>query len=1424
MKTAHFKRILLLVVILASGIWLLGKPEQPKVESLQRTQALAALAPSVAGGNSVVGSAEGSGLTTLDPVYPVPIDFSTVVPDATPNGDSMYERWLSGDLDLAENDGLISADEKARLQTESLQMGPTPGVQIAESGPELRAPSVGVGFESMDYNDGGGSVPPDPELAAGPNHLIAVVNVAFAIYDKSGTALIGPVSAESYFTVSPCTSGLYDPNVLYDEESDRWIIAYDQGGQTSTGGYCLLASQTADPTGLWNQYFFPFNDATAWLDNPHAGVGDNFIFVGGNYFAMPPSSGFIESKIHAFNKTNLYAGNPVTAITLGLGSSIDTPQPLNLHGFGDGTWPALGNTHYFLGEPYDGANYTVLEWNTTTLTSHGNINLGAAGLPVDVPQNGGADLQANDFRPQDFEYRNGYGWTTNTIACNPGGGTVNCFRWAQIDFTTTPPTLGPAGSGTYGSDGDYRFFADLAVNKCNDMAIGYTKSNGSMWPSVWATGRESGDAAGILQAEVQLKAGELAYDAFDVPAIYTEHRWGDYTGMTIDPDGETFWYLGEYSETTGNPDGRWGNYIASMSFPDCSAPDYTLDVTPNTQDICVSSDATYSVDITGLNSFTDPVALSAIGNPGSAAFSANPVTPTGSSTLTISGAAVGSHTFDVQGVGGTPSITKSETIQLNVLTSTAAPTLQSPIDGATGVSTESTLSWSEVGATSYLVEVDDDAGFGSIDYSNTVVSTSDTVSDLAANTTYYWRVSAVNLCGDATSTTFSFTTAAGSLSCNGITVDFSSGIPTDWSVLDNAGNGVAWTNLAGCGESGNFTNGSGDVACVSSSVFGFADFDTEMRTNTLDLTGQSIITLNYTANYQNFASFDFLDVDISTNGGTIWTNLLSWNEDHGGLHTTPGEDVTLDLSSYAGQVVMLRWRYYDPTSNDWDWYAQVDDVALTCTALPPVIGVNPASISHTQDANQSTSHSLSIDNSGFSDLIWSINEVDTSTPSNAPRLMPEPRSDRPPSSNPDKAAQATFGDDLQKTSVYPTVPSALLWDQTANTSTSGALAIYDLDGPATWAVQAADDFVVPIGEVWTIDTIFVDGFYANLVNPASTTNVFVYTDNAGIPDNVIYSEVFAAPTNDISGALTFNLTSPPQLSSGTYWVSVQPEMDYFADGQWYWFNETVQTGAEFVWRNPGDGYGEGCTTWTVGSSCSFTEPDLAFQLLGTSQVDNCQVISDIPWLTTTPSSGTTSANSSSNVNVTFDSTGYASGTYTGILCFSSNDPVTPQIELPVTMIVAPTAVELVRFDAQHDGNGIVSLNWETAIEIDNAGFNVYRSPVDSLTNPNAAVVQVNESLLPAQGSLGQGASYSLTDKVVVGGVWYYFLEDVDFNGVATQHGPIAVETATPTDTSLTRLSGANGSGLLPLTVTVLLAGMFIVLMATRRKSARSKIS
>ena len=88
----------------------------------------------------------------------------------------------------------------------------------------------------------------------------------------------------------------------------------------------------------------------------------------------------------------------------------------------------------------------------------------------------------------------------------------------------------------------------------------------ALYPSVYYNGRLGTDALNTLQTEAVIKAGEIEYSAFDG----SPHRWGDYTEMTIDPNGETFWYLGEYSKNTGTSD-RWGTWIAELDLGVCDA-------------------------------------------------------------------------------------------------------------------------------------------------------------------------------------------------------------------------------------------------------------------------------------------------------------------------------------------------------------------------------------------------------------------------------------------------------------------------------------------------------------------------------------------------------------------------------------------------------------------------------------------------------------------------------------------------------------------------------------------------------------------------------------------------------------------------------------------------------------------------------------
>ncbi|MBI2471532.1 MAG: RHS repeat protein [Planctomycetes bacterium] len=98
----------------------------------------------------------------------------------------------------------------------------------------------------------------------------------------------------------------------------------------------------------------------------------------------------------------------------------------------------------------------------------------------------------------------------------------------------------------------------------------------------------------------------------------------------------------------------------------------------------------------------------------------------------------------------------------------------------------------------------------------------------------------------------------------------------------------------------------------------------------------------------------------------------------------------------------------------------------------------------------------------------------------------------------------------------------------------------------------------------------------------------------------------------------------------------------------------------------------------------------------------------------------------------------------------------------------PTAITLLSFIAEADEKGLVTLTWEMATEVNNAGFNIYRARLK-----DGKYARINSALIPTNGDSTAGATYSFVDTPGKG-TFYYKLEDVDTKGVKTIHGPVKV--------------------------------------------------
>ncbi|MEA3478238.1 MAG: carboxypeptidase regulatory-like domain-containing protein [Bacteroidota bacterium] len=185
----------------------------------------------------------------------------------------------------------------------------------------------------------------------------------------------------------------------------------------------------------------------------------------------------------------------------------------------------------------------------------------------------------------------------------------------------------------------------------------------------------------------------------------------------------------------------------------------------------------------------------------------------------------------------------------------------------------------------------------------------------------------------------------------------------------------------------------------------------------------------------------------------------------------------------------------------------------------------------------------------------------------------------------------------------------ILYDQMSNPST-GFIASTEFTDAASLAnsSEAADDFRVPAGETWNIGTIAIVGsFWYNAPGGAHELNIYVYADDNGMPGTVLHT--FEGITNfekteTQNGSYVetyFEIPFSPAISlgSGKYWLACQHVGDNNVTGQWGWIQESnaPHIEDEFHWRNPGDGFGLGYTTWTPANLVLwFGYYDLSFAL------------------------------------------------------------------------------------------------------------------------------------------------------------------------------------------------------------------------------------
>jgi hypothetical protein len=559
---------------------------------------------------------------------------------------------------------------------------PDPVVQRFPGGKPSTSPKTD--FDGVGAN---GYAPSDVNIAVGPNDIVQIVNVRWAVFDKSGNLKAGPATLGSIWSAlgGICTSNGGDPIVQYDRFADRWLLS--QIG-SSGGSYaeCVAVSQTNNPAGVYYLWSFSYgstlNDYPKWAvwptntNSAYLSTVNEFIF---GQFGLG-------AQLCAYDRTKMLAGNPNPAAICKVISNDYSYLPADL----DGSTPPLdGTPAYFMTLE---STSSLRTWtlapnfaNSTGTFTQISPDISIAGFSeacgggTCIPQTGTTQqLDSLGDRPM---YRLAFRMFSDheSIVMNHSvavsGSSGAGVRWYELQSgpPSTTGTFSVYQQGTYAPNSTYRWMGSIAMDQAGDIGVGYSASDSSIHPAIRYTGRVPSDPINTLETETSILEGTGSQTT-------NLSRWGDYSALRIDPSDDcTFWYTNQYLVTSGTF--NWSTHIGSFKFPGCGAPpvpDYSMSANPSSVTIVTGgAQATSTISVTSLNGDTNTVNLSISGCPTNVncSLDSSSLTPPSNGTASttfrvsaLSSATPGTYQVTINGSDGTHNHSTTVTVVVNAPT------------------------------------------------------------------------------------------------------------------------------------------------------------------------------------------------------------------------------------------------------------------------------------------------------------------------------------------------------------------------------------------------------------------------------------------------------------------------------------------------------------------------------------------------------------------------------------------------------------------------------------------------------------------------------------------------------------------------------------------------------------------------------------
>ena len=441
-----------------------------------------------------------------------------------------------------------------------------------------------------------GGWPPDTQGDIGPDHYVQWINLHFAIWEldkinHTATLVYGPASGATLFNGfgGVCEyNNDGDPITLYDPFANRWFMSQFALPNYPNGPFyeCIAVSATPDPTGAWYRYEFQM-PVSKMNDYPKFGVWPDAYFMTVNMF----NAGTLTwggSGVAALERSAMLTGASARMVFFdlyGVNPDFSGILPADFDGVNQ---PPFDSPGYFA--EWDDSRWIgpqdalrlwkfQIDWSNpdaATFGTGGNPNWVIPTLDVDpymcglarncIPQPGTSNrLDAiSDRLMHRLQYRNfgGYETLVSNHTVDENGLDHAGIHWFELRKEVLGADWTLHQQGLYAPDSHHRWMGSLALDHVGNLALGYSLSSSTVYPSVRYTGRLAGDPLGSLpQGEKSIVEGSGSQTS--------SNRWGDYSMMGVDPvDDCTFWYTQQYfSASSGN---TWATYVGAFKFSQCT--------------------------------------------------------------------------------------------------------------------------------------------------------------------------------------------------------------------------------------------------------------------------------------------------------------------------------------------------------------------------------------------------------------------------------------------------------------------------------------------------------------------------------------------------------------------------------------------------------------------------------------------------------------------------------------------------------------------------------------------------------------------------------------------------------------------------------------------------------------------------------------